>query len=118
MCSLVVEIENCRRIDCITHKTGLEMQVWTGASAGAAAQTYGLTCPYHLVRFHKYLVKMAINGLKLVGMAKYYVIAVASCLVIRKPYLAVESRIDCIVRLYGKVGSLVHSSEAGTIAIV
>ena len=117
MRSVVGEIEDCRGIDRISHITGFEMEVRACGSAGAASEADGITGFDHLVRLHEMLVEVSIDSLQAVRMADDHVISVSFGLIIGETNLAIESGADSIVHFQTDVDTLMHSAEAGAIAI-
>lgn len=115
---MIGEIKYGRRVDSVSHIPGFEVEVRSGASSGASAETDRIAGLYHLVRLHEMLVEVSVYRFEAVGVAYDNVIAVSACLIISETYFAIESGADCVVHLDAYVDTFVHSSESGTVSVI
>lgn len=114
----VLEVEDCLGIDCVAHKTGLEVQVRTGGTAGVAAQGDGLAGLDNLVGLHEEAREVAIDGLEAVLMAHNHVEAETVALKLGEPHLAVKGGAHCVAHGRAQVHTLVVAAETRTVAVV
>ena len=64
-----------------------------------------------------YLRKMAVDGLKVVGVTQHDIVAVAAALVFCHPHAAVEGGAYGVADVYLQVDAFMHAAETAAIAI-
>lgn len=97
---LVAEVKHQCRVEGYTAQTCLEMEVRACASAGVAAQTDGLTGAHLLILADELLGKVAVDGLKAIGVTDDDVVAIAAGFVAHDAHLTGEGGADGVADIY------------------
>ena len=96
MNSAVSEVENLLGVNCNTHETSLEVEVWASAASGVTAKCDRGAGFHILVLLNKELREVTINGLKSVVVAQYHIESVAVTLKLGDANLASKCCINSV----------------------
>lgn len=109
---LVFKVDDRCGVDGYSEVAAFEVEVWSGATACVASESYGVAGFDVLVGFHEEAAEVSVDCFEAVFVAHHYVVAVAASFIFRESDFSGECCADGVANLELEVSSVVHASEA------
>ena len=111
------EVDQLLRIERNAHKSCLIVEVWTCGASGATTETDRIAGVDDGILLHELSGEVPVEGLKTIGVTDHHILTVATTINIYQSHATGEGGTDGISAIKVNVNTLVHATEATTIAV-